>query len=466
MADNNNRDFSDSELDRLLEEYSQYKSVKAADEKPADDGNKKFVVHIDESLIDELDFETEKNKQQKHPSGGVYFSSYQQKNKRQTKTAAPVSPRPVVKQVSKTTAMAKKKIKKSFGGGIAAGYLAFIIAATIILSYIGLTCVGDMLAINRSENPVNVDIPDGASYSDVIDVLSKNGLIKRKAFCKVFTNYRGFDDETYLSGNYTLTKDMGVEGMLMHVMEAPVSAEASEVSIPEGMTISQIFERLQKNDVCDATKLYAAARTPSTYSSFDFLTDITPSEDRYLVLEGYLFPDTYQFYVDADPNYVFRKFLENFENKWEDEYDARAEKFGLSRDEIITIASIIQKEAADEEQMKIISSVIHNRLSDRANYPTLGCDCTSIYITNYVTPVVGEVQGAKYLDAYNTSAIQGLPPGPICNPGMAAIKAALYPEDTGYYFFAHDKSGKIYLAETFSEHKNNLVKIIKANNGN
>ena len=143
--------------------------------------------------------------------------------------------------------------------------------------------------------------------------------------------------------------------------------------------------------------------------------------------------------------------------------DKRAAELGLSRDEIITIASIIQKEAANTDQMKVISSVIHNRLNHQADYPTLGCDSTALYISNYVTPTVGEAQGAIYYSAYDTSAVKGLPPGPICNPGIDAIRAALYPSDTDYYFFAHDKAGNIYTASTFKEHKNNLVLIIKAN---
>ena len=150
--------------------------------------------------------------------------------------------------------------------------------------------------------------------------------------------------------------------------------------------------------------------------NYDFINEITDNKSRYLKLEGYLFPDTYDFYVDADPNYVITKFLDNFNSKWEDEYDKRAAELGLSRDEIITIASIIQKEAANTDQMKVISSVIHNRLNHQADYPTLGCDST-----------------------------------------------ALYPSDTDYYFFAHDKAGNIYTASTFKEHKNNLVLIIKAN---
>lgn len=465
MADNKNREFSDSELDKLLQEYDSQFGSSSDEKKDSESGEqKKFVVNIDESLIDELDI-GDSSSASPRSSGGVYFSSYQQKGRRQTESGtAPVTTRSSGRAVPPVKHQ-KKKVKKSFGGGIAAGYLAFIIIATVVLSYIGLTCVGDMLAINRNETPVNVDIPEGSSYSEIINILDKNGLIKRKQFCKIFTKYRGFDEENYLSGSYTLSRNMGVEGMLMHVMEAPVSAESVTVSIPEGWTAAQIFERLQKNEVCDVVRLYASGKNSATYSSFDFIMDIAGNEGRYLILEGYLFPDTYEFYVDADPNYVFKKFLENFDEKWEDEFDTRAAKLGYTRDEIITIASIIQKEAADASQMKIVSSVIHNRLKDPANYPALNCDSTTLYVSNYVTPTVGAVQGDKYLEYYNTDTVRGLPPGPICNPGIDAIKAALYPEESNYYYFAHDNSQEIYLAETLSEHKNNLVKIIKANNG-
>lgn len=318
-----------------------------------------------------------------------------------------------------------------------------------------------MLAINRSDENTAVDIPADATYSEIIDILKDNGLIKRKEFCKLFAKFRGFDGETYLSGQYYLNSKMGVEGMLKDIMAAPVTAESISLSFPEGWTVTQILEKIEKYDVCNSAKVLTAMKTGQY--SYDFLNDITDNKSRYLKLEGYLFPDTYDFYVDADPNYVITKFLDNFKSKWEDEYDKRATELGFTRDEIITIASIIQKEAANTEQMKVISSVIHNRLNHQADYPTLGCDSTALYISNYVTPTVGEAQGAVYYNAYDTSAIKGLPPGPICNPGIDAIRAALYPSDTDYYFFAHDKAGNIYTASTFKEHKNNLVLIIKAN---
>lgn len=457
MADEKSKNFSDEEIDRILNEYSAINKDRVQSTQEPE--KKKFVLHIDESLMDSVNIPEEKKK---NDSAGIYFLNYQKKGtKNSTNPRTSVQSKPVLTKTQSTAVKAKTQVR-SIGGKAAIGFLAFILVSTILLSYIGLTCVGDMLAINRSEDNVEVVIPPDSKYSDIIDILKDKGLIKRAAFCKVFTKYRGFDEEEYLSGNYYLNSNMGVEGMLMDVMAAPVSAESIDVTIPEGWTIQQIFEKIEKFEVCDSNKLYSAIRSAS-YDKYNFIADIADDANRYTKLEGYLFPDTYDFYVDADANYVIKKFLDNFKAKWEDEYDSRAEKLGRTRDEIITIASIIQKEAANESQMKVISSIIHNRLNDPANFPTLGCDSTAIYISNYVTPTIGEAQGRFFYDNYDTSAIRGLPPGPICNPGIDAIKAALYPEETDYYFFAHDNSGRIYTAKTLNEHRNNLVKIIRAN---
>ena len=462
MKDENSKN-SEFDLNKILEEYSAFgQDNKSDDFSVPVTGKKKFVLHIDESLIDAEEKKTAPS--QNTNGGGIYFSNYQR-----SRSARPVEDKvePVQKKVKTTS---KKSINKSaineniekIGGKAAVAFLSFILIGTILSTYFTLTCVGDMLAINRSDENIEVVIPEKSSYSDIIDILEDNGLIKRKLFCKVFTKYRDFDDETYLSGNYFLSASMGVEGMLKDIMAAPVTADTIKLSFPEGWTIQQIFEKLEKNDVCDTNKLYSCIRS-SSYD-YDFVTDMEDNSKKYLKLEGYLFPDTYDFYVGADPNYVIKKLLNNFESKWTDEYQARADKLGYTTDEILTIASIIQKEAANSEQMKTISSVIHNRLKDSANFPTLGCDSTAIYISNYVTPIVGEATGKIYYNNYDTSAVRGLPPGPICNPGMDAIKAALYPEDTDYYYFAHDNNGKIYLSKTYTGHKNNLVKIIKANN--
>ncbi len=412
---------------------------------------KKFVVHIDENELNYSD--TIDNKPSDNSS--VYFSNYPKRKQGSVKKTEPVK---------KQTASAVKKKVKSVGENFAVILFALILVFTSVSSYISISGINDILAINTSEEVVKVEIPENPTYSDILDILHDNGLIKQKYICNVFAKFRHFDDEDnkYLSGVYYLDRSMGIEGMLNKCMAAPESADTVTLGFPEGWTIKQIFEKLEKYDVCKTDRLYTALNDANF--EFTFIDTLAEDEARYQLLEGYVFPDTYDFYLDADANYVLRKFLSNFNDRWTDEYQARADKLGYTMDEIIIIASIIQKEAANSSQMKAVSSVIHNRLSNSVKFPTLGCDSTAIYVSNYVKPVVGGSRGNYYLSKYDTAANKGLPPGPICNPGIDAIEAALYPSNTDYYYFLHDNSGKIYMAKTQKEHESNYVLALKANN--
>lgn len=465
MDDKKNEfDSTDVDLDSLISYFNNKNSdTRSTSDRNVNSSNsaktgthdkKKFVVHIDEN---ELNYSGKETKPSDNSS--VYFSNYPKKNHSGSS----------VKPVNKTTTVQrsssdKKKNVKTVGGNFAVILFVCILLMTTLTSYISISGLNDILAINTSDVVIKVEIPEEPTYDDVLDILHDNGLIKQKTLCNLFAKFRNYHDEEYkyLSGIYYLDRTMGIEGMLNKCMAAPESAETVTLGFPEGWTITQIFEKLEKYGVCKSDRLYSALNDVDF--EFDFVRTLTKTDERYQLLEGYIFPDTYDFYVDADPNYVIRKFLSNFNTRWTDDYQARADKLGYTMDEIITIASIIQKEAADSSQMKAVSSVIHNRLKNSVKFPTLGCDSTAIYVSNYVKPVVGGSMGNYYLGHYDTAANKGLPPGPICNPGIDAIEAALYPSDTDYYYFLHDNSGKIYMAKTQKEHESNYVLAIRANN--
>lgn len=413
-----------------------------------------FVIKIDESELD-YSYPTESSSD----SSSVYFSNYNGRSSSQS--ANDYVPNPIPNTPVKTPTKSKKT--KSVGGRFAIILFVCILVFTTVFSYFSITGINDILAINTDNEDIQVKIPEGATCYEIIDILYDNNLIDRKLICKGFASFRKLDSEkcNYLSGLYTFDRSMGVEGMLRKCMVAPYSADTITLGFPEGWTITQIIEKLDKYKVCSADKLYAALN--EIEYEYEFVDNVPMSDKRYQNFEGYIFPDTYDFYVGADASYVIRKFLSSFNSHWTEEYQKRAKDLGYSMDQVITVASIIQKEAADESQMKVVSSVIYNRLRNTVDYPTLGCDSTAIYIDNYVTKVVGASKGSFYRSNYNTSSIMGLPPGPICNPGQAAIEAALYPDNTDYYYFLHDKTGKIYLARTLDEHKNNEALMIKAN---
>ncbi|MGN0464401.1 MAG: endolytic transglycosylase MltG, partial [Acutalibacteraceae bacterium] len=352
-------------------------------------------------------------------------------------------------------------------------FLAVVAVLTVTFTAMSMSAIGDILAINRSEEFVRVEIPADPDMNDVIDVLHDAGLIKQKFLCTMFAKYRHFDGYTdrdgnyqkvtYLSGIYDLEPKQGLEGMLNTVKESSGSgAETVSVTFPEGWTITQIFDRLEKKGVCSASKLYANIETVA--KQYDFYYSIPKREARYLVVEGYLFPDTYEFYKNENAVSVLKKLFDNSDKKWKKKYESKAKKLGYTRDEILIIASIIQKEAANQSQMADISSVIHNRLKS-STYPNLQCDSTSDYITNHVKPHVDSSHAQIYAESYNTYKIEGLPPGPICNPGLDAIVAALNPNDTNYYFFCHNNKGKIYLSSTYDQFQKDSLKVINDNNG-
>ncbi len=370
---------------------------------------------------------------------------------------------------SKNTAAAKPKKAKKIkykAQGIGSTYLFFIIviACSMVLSIYAIFCMNDILAITKTNSSVTISLTQQVEDSDeVIDTLSKNGLIRCKNFCKFFAKLRDKVIHTshvggpYEAGVYYLNGKMGLEGMLKTLQGATETSETVRLTFPEGYTVPDIINRLADNDVCDKNALISVIQT----TSFDFklTSSLTQKDSVPYRLEGFLFPETYEFFINESPASVVKKFLLQGDKVFTKKYVDRAEELGYTTYEIMTIASIVQKEAADEEQMKIIAGIIENRLNDTVNFPTLGCQSTADYITNKVAPSISstESHSADYYMAYyntnNASTVVGLPAGPICNPGAAAIQAALYPEKTDAKFFFHDNSGEMYTAKTLSEFK-------------
>ena len=346
-------------------------------------------------------------------------------------------------------------------------FFIIVIVASMILSVYAIFCMNDILAITKTKSSVTVSFTQEVQTSDdAIDALSDSGLIKCKHFCKFFVKLRDKVIKSsslggpYDAGVYYLNGKMGLEGMLIALKGENTTGETITLTFPEGYTVPEIIKKLSDNDVCDKQAIVSVIQ--STDFSYSLVSDLKATDAVPYRLEGFLFPDTYEFYIDENPASAVKKFLKNGDDKFTDKYRKRAKELGLSVYEIMTIASIIQKEAANDEQMKTISAVIHNRLEDKANFPTLGCQSTSDYITNKVAPSLSSTSAHTseyYLTYYNTnnsSTVVGLPAGPICNPGQKAIEAALYPSDTSAKFFFHDTKGKMYTAKTYSEFKSKV----------
>ena len=232
------------------------------------------------------------------------------------------------------------------------------------------------------------------------------------------------------------------------------SSSTVRVTFPEGFCVVDIATRLEDNGVCSFDDFVAEANNQAYLEEFGIVVD--NPENRAYLLEGYLFPDTYDFYIGENPSSVIKKFLRNTFAKLSDELISRATELGYSVDEILTLASIIQKEAGIESESSKVSSVIHNRLNSK-EFSKLQCDCCSFYLRDKVKPYVDENRYEELLELYNTYRCDGIPEGPICNSGIDTINAALYPDDTDYYYFVTDSDGKYYYASDWSGHVENCT---------
>lgn len=335
---------------------------------------------------------------------------------------------------------------------LAAVIVVFVLIASVVIRIPVMGCVSDILAIDRDSTEIRVILDNGTKTKDVIDILGRKKLIYSTGFCKAVSGFLGYDsDEIFPAGTYYLSPDMGLEGMLKTILSAGATEETVKVTLPEGFTVDQIIQKLSQCGVASENALYAALNDDSLFEEYEFFDGLTDKEARYHALEGYLYPDTYEFYVDENPISVFKRFLDNFNDKWTESFASVYEGSAYSIDDIITVASILEKEAKDAEQMPLIASILYNRLAS-SSFPWINCDSTGGYIDAQKEKLEAQGTYVYYKQSYDTYQQTGLPIGPICNPGFDAISAALSPDSTDYYYFLHDKDGKIYTASTEAEH--------------
>ncbi len=414
--------------------------------------------------------------------GGVYFSNPPRdidKEAEREKRAGSGKGAAIRKNLATKKSSKKKSSKKTEGNAFQRFFasdgfkrtmiaLAVIVVTSAILCFYGIRCINDVLALKVEDESVEVTVQEGMTDEEVLKILKEKDLIKNRMFCQIFLKIFDQNGE-YISGVYTLSPSMGVEKMIATMKTDFKNSETVSLTFPEGWTIQQIAEKLEANEVCTASSFISTLQDVDFSSEYDFIESIPDKEKRFRVLEGYIYPDTYEFYVGENASSVVRRFLDNFDNKWTDEYQGKADALGLTIDEVIIMASILQKEAANSEQMPTIASILYNRLDRPDAFPLLQCDSTEDYLLDTIKPTLSSSvedtqKYVEYRDNYDTYSeeCKGLPIGAIANPGDAAIRAALEPEDTSYLYFRHDSKGNVYYANTFAEHQQNGRKVANA----
>ena len=356
-------------------------------------------------------------------------------------------------------------------------WIVMLCLISILMSRYILIGVDDMLAIGYESVPIQVEIPENANINSVSKILKKNGIIKEEEFFKLYT-YLTRSKKKFIPGSYELNKSMDYQAILNHIQSESNVRDIIEVTFTEGMNIIECSELLEKSGICDKDEFLNCCNSEKFEDKYSFLKEISNAKDRVYKLEGYLFPDTYKFYRGEKVENIITKMLNNYKkrvleyttNGNSDEkinIKLMAQNKNMTVDKIIIIASLIQAEAADKQDMYKVSSVIYNRLNTAGNngkniFGEFSLDYLRIDATMYypyrTKKNIPKNIASTFKSSYNTYNIKGLPPGPICNPGTDALLAAINPEKTDYYYYCHSKDGKAFYAKTNDTHLSNMKK--------
>lgn len=340
-----------------------------------------------------------------------------------------------------------RRRKKHSGLSGAAIYAIFVIGVSALLACIGWVAANDVLALNKPEKTATITITNDDSFGDVAEKLKDEGLIEYKFLFNLFATFTRSKDDV-VAGTFTLNTDMDYRALLSGMSANSATRATVTVTIPEGYTVDQIFTLLEEKGVASVEDLQDMAANHDY--AFSFLQDLELGD--YHRLEGYLYPDTYEFTTPQNPLYVINKMLVRFDEQFTDAMRQEVADSGRTIHEVITIASMIEKET-DGNDRADIASVIYNRLNNPSGGTQgyLQIDATLAYINGGKVPTEAD----KSIDSpYNTYLYKGLPAGPISNPGLESIKAAMNPNSTSYYYYALGDDGVHHFFKTRREQQN------------
>ncbi|MCQ2354730.1 MAG: endolytic transglycosylase MltG [Clostridia bacterium] len=346
-------------------------------------------------------------------------------------------------------------------------YIVLIVVISGALAYFTISFANDVFAFVKSDEEMEVVIPDNATSAELAEILHDAGVIKYPSVFKIYAKLKGIDKNrafNFVAGTYTVNGMMNYDELFLAFIEKN-TISTFRLTIPEGYTCDEIIELFMSKGI-GTKEGWIYAINEYEYEGFDFIKDIKWGDNgRYYRLEGYLFPDTYDFYTDQPEYYYLRRMLVRFNDIMDEKILTRVNELGISLDDALILASLIEEEAYYKYDFDQVSSVLWNRLKSGTKLPKLECDSTIWYalahkgITREDRPQGLTKSDLEMPDPYNSYVVDGLIPGPICNPGYESISCALAPAETAFYYFVSDSHSVMYYAKTLSEHNANIKSI-------
>lgn len=315
-----------------------------------------------------------------------------------------------------------------------------IIAVIVVLCLAGMgILLKDSLGVSIEDGSARIEVAEGDGTSAVAQMLYDEGIIKYPLLFKAQSKISGYDGN-FQPGAATIEDGMSYNQILELIITP--NRESEKITIPEGYEVKQIAQKLDEAGIVAWQDFYAALN-PEDYD-YRFLQNL-PQRDG--IMEGYLFPATYEIPNGMSAHDIIDLMLSAFDSQFKDEYYDRAAELGMSVDEVITMASIVEREAGEGEKAKV-AGVFYNRRNSGMKFQS----CATVqYILGERKPVLS-IADTQIDSPYNTYLYPGFPIGPICNPGIECIEAALYPEATDAYYFVLGKDGEHIFSNTYEEH--------------
>lgn len=306
--------------------------------------------------------------------------------------------------------------------------------------FVSMPVLKDVFGHNGNNNGIFIEVAQGETLRETAKKLYDNGII---SYEKVFYLYAKGRAEDFKFGGHVFTASMSY-GEICEQLSMPGTAKTVKLTIPEGYELRLIAQACEEAGIVTAEDFMNSA--VNDVFDYDFLKDKPGVNYK---LEGFLFPATYEFNYGVSAYDVIDKMLKAFDDVYTDGYSARAKELGMSDYDIITLASVIEREAADASEHKKVAGVFYNRIKDGMNLQS----CATVqYILKERKPVLS-IKDTEIDSPYNTYKYSGLPVGPVASPSKSSIEAALYPESHDYYYFVAKADGKGHVfSKTFSEH--------------
>ncbi len=337
-------------------------------------------------------------------------------------------------------------------------YMVLVLVVSVFISIFVIRVGNDVFAFVKSDEQIDITIPEDATTADIADILYDNGIIKYPSIFKIYASVK-HEKGDYLGGTYTVSPSLSYD-KLRGKFKKQVETGTCWITIPEGYTTDEIIDLMVENGIGEReTYIDVINNYDFDYWFVEELKTNGVSESRAYRLDGYLFPDSYQFYKASSEVTVINRLLARFNEVFVEDYRTRAGELDYTVDEILTIASMVEKEAGRSSDFMNVSSVFHNRLNDPYNYARLQSDATTVYAIQIATgqrPKDITPEDNDYDSPYNTYLYEGLPPGPITNPSASAIRYALYPANTNYKYFISANNGTTLFASNKGEHDANI----------